>query len=75
MEDEEPFSLVEKVKEDLVKVSEILTKDRSSEDEWEEFSKDEIEEARQSALRSLPTFEPTLPVGPQSVPDKDPQFS
>lgn len=71
MEDEEPFSLVEKVKEDLVKVSEILTKDRASEDEWEEFSKDEIEEARQSALCSLPTFEPTLPVGPQSVPDKD----
>ncbi|KAG5263009.1 hypothetical protein AALO_G00281450 [Alosa alosa] len=27
VEDEEPFSLVEKVKEDLVKVSEILTKD------------------------------------------------
>ncbi|XP_042591010.1 ankyrin-3-like isoform X48 [Cyprinus carpio] len=82
VEDEEPFSLVEKVKEDLVKVSEILTKDvlseakssskdRASEDEWEEFSKDEIEEARQSAMRSLPTFEPTLPVGPQSVPDKD----
>ncbi|XP_056101858.1 ankyrin-3 isoform X8 [Rhinichthys klamathensis goyatoka] len=82
MEDEEPFSLVEKVKEDLVKVSEILTKDvlseaknsskeRASEDEWEEFSKDEIEEARQSALRSLPTFEPTLTVGPQTVSDKD----
>ncbi len=82
MEDEEPFSLVEKVKKDLVKVSEILTKDvlseanssskgRASEDEWEEFSKDEIEEARQSALRSLPTFEPTIPDGPQSVPDKD----
>ncbi|XP_051523568.1 ankyrin-3-like isoform X2 [Myxocyprinus asiaticus] len=82
MEDEEPFSLVEKVKEDLVKVSEILTKDvlsearslnkdRASEDEWEEFSKDEIEEARQCALRSLPTFEPTLPVGAQLVPDKD----
>ncbi|XP_026132970.1 ankyrin-3-like isoform X27 [Carassius auratus] len=82
MEDEEPFSLVEKVKEDLVKVSEILTKDvlsnakssskdRASEDEWEEFSKDEIEEAQQSAMRSLPTFEPSLPVGPESVPDKD----
>ncbi|XP_067285969.1 ankyrin-3 [Pseudorasbora parva] len=82
MEDEEPFSLVEKVKEDLVKVSEILTKDvlseakssskeGASEDEWEDFSKDEIEEARQSAPRSLPTFEPTLSVGPQSVPDKD----
>nr|XP_021335926.1 ankyrin-3 isoform X29 [Danio rerio] len=82
IEDEETFSLVEKVKEDLVKVSEILKKDvlseaknsrkeRASEDEWEEFSKDEIEEARHSALRSLPTFESTLPVGPQSVPDKD----
>ncbi|KAL7869813.1 hypothetical protein AOLI_G00138010 [Acnodon oligacanthus] len=82
MDDEEPFSLVEKVKEDLVKVSEILTKDvlsetkvstkdKTSEDEWEEFSKDEIEEAQQSVLRSLPTFEPTLPVRPQSVQDKD----
>ncbi|XP_016350985.1 ankyrin-3-like isoform X3 [Sinocyclocheilus anshuiensis] len=82
MEDEEPFRLVEKVKEDLVKVNAILkkdvlseakssSKDRASEDEWEEFSKDEIEEARQSALRSMSTFEPTFPVGPQSVPDKD----
>ncbi|XP_042623178.1 ankyrin-3-like isoform X10 [Cyprinus carpio] len=82
MEDEEPFGLVEKVKEDLVKVSEILTKDvlseaksssknRASEDEWEEFSKNEIEEARQSALHSMQTFEPAFPVGPQSVPDKD----
>ncbi|XP_056626697.1 ankyrin-3 isoform X6 [Triplophysa dalaica] len=61
IEDEEPFRLVEKVKKDLVKVSEILTKDvlsearssskdRASEDEWEEFSEDEIEEARQNAL-------------------------
>ncbi|XP_057213984.1 ankyrin-3 isoform X10 [Triplophysa rosa] len=82
IEDEEPFRLVEKVKKDLVKVSEILTKDvlsearssskdRASEDEWEEFSKDEIEEARQNALRSLPTFEQALPVGPQSVTDND----
>lgn len=78
IEDEEPFRLVEKVKEDLVKVSEILTKDvlseaknRASEDEWEQFSKDEIEEARQNTLRSLPTFEPVLPVGPQSVTDND----
>ncbi|XP_074519674.1 ankyrin-3-like isoform X8 [Halichoeres trimaculatus] len=62
LEDEEPFSLVEKVKEDLVKVSEILQKDiisegkampgkeRASEEEWEEFSKDEIEEAQRSAI-------------------------
>ncbi|MCI4384092.1 hypothetical protein PGIGA_G00034500 [Pangasianodon gigas] len=82
MEDEETFSLVEKVKEDLVKVSEILskdvlsetkvcTKDKASEDEWEEFSKDEIEEAQESVLKSHPTFESTLPVRPQSVQDKD----
>ncbi|XP_049320923.1 ankyrin-3 isoform X7 [Astyanax mexicanus] len=82
IDDEEPFSLVEKVKEDLVKVSEILTKDvlseakgtvkdKASEDEWEEFSKDEIEEAQQSVLKSLPPFDPTLPVRPQSVQDKD----
>ncbi|XP_061564885.1 ankyrin-3-like isoform X8 [Cololabis saira] len=57
LEDEEPYTLVERVKEDLVKVSEILQKDaagegkdRASEDEWEEFSKDEIEEAQRSTL-------------------------
>uniref|UniRef100_A0A8B9L4W0 Ankyrin 3 n=1 Tax=Astyanax mexicanus TaxID=7994 RepID=A0A8B9L4W0_ASTMX len=82
IDDEEPFNLVEKVKEDLVKVSEILTKDvlseakgtvkdKASEDEWEEFSKDEIEEAQQSVLKSLPPCDPTLPVRPQSVQDKD----
>ncbi|XP_028819148.1 ankyrin-3 isoform X8 [Denticeps clupeoides] len=77
MEDEEPFSLVERVKEDLVKVGEILTNDvrgereKVSEEEWEEFTKDEIEEAQQNALRSLATFDPALPVRPQSVPDKD----
>ncbi|CAG06539.1 unnamed protein product [Tetraodon nigroviridis] len=55
LEDEEPFTLVERVKEDLVKVSEILqknimndSKDTVSEDEWEEFSRDEIEEAQMS---------------------------
>ena len=57
LEDEEPFTLVERVKEDLVKVSEILqknimndSKDEVSEDEWEEFSRDEIEEAQTSVL-------------------------
>lgn len=57
LEDEEPFTLVERVKEDLVKVSEILqknimndSKDTVSEDEWEEFSRDEIEEAQMSVL-------------------------
>lgn len=70
LEDEEPFTLVEKVKEDLVKVSEILQKDimsenkvitaeeKASEDEWEEFSKDEIEEAQRSTLSdNYPTFD------------------
>ncbi|KAK1794109.1 hypothetical protein P4O66_010719 [Electrophorus voltai] len=80
MEDEEPYSLVEKVKEDLVKVGEILSKDvlsetgastKASDDEWEEFSKDEIEEAQENVLRPLPMFDPTLPVKPQSVQDKD----
>lgn len=57
LEEEEPFTLVERVKEDLVKVSEILqknimsdSKDTASEDEWEEFSRDEIEEAQMSVL-------------------------
>lgn len=57
LEDEEPFTLVERVKEDLVKVSEILqknimndSKDTVSEDDWEEFSRDEIEEAQMSVL-------------------------
>lgn len=71
LEDEEPFTLVEKVKEDLVKVSEILQKDmseskvisskeRTSEDEWEEFSKDEIEEAQRHTLSdNYSTFDET----------------
>ncbi|XP_037547488.1 ankyrin-3 [Nematolebias whitei] len=68
LEDEEPYTLVEKVKEDLVKVSEILQKDmtegkaiaakeKASEQEWEEFSKDEIEEAQRSAF---PNYYPAL---------------
>ncbi|XP_078147029.1 ankyrin-3-like [Centroberyx gerrardi] len=85
LEDEETFTLVEKVKEDLVKVSEILQKDilsegkamtakeRTSEDEWEEFSKDEIEEAQRSALSEYhpPFDESTLPFKPHSMPSKD----
>ncbi|XP_058891802.1 ankyrin-3-like isoform X8 [Acipenser ruthenus] len=69
MEDEEPFRIVEKVKEDLVKVSEILKKDvtfvdnkdsskeNSPEEDWVEFSKDEIEEAQQNARQFLPSYE------------------
>ncbi|XP_077481102.1 ankyrin-3-like isoform X8 [Stigmatopora argus] len=55
LEDDEPYTLVEKVKEDLVKVSEILQKDiadesRHAEEGWEEFSMDEIEEAERNTL-------------------------
>ncbi|XP_057681592.1 ankyrin-3-like isoform X3 [Corythoichthys intestinalis] len=65
LEDDEPYALVEKVKEDLVKVSEILQKDIMSEskecvaeDGWEEFSTDEIEEAQRNALsEQYPRFE------------------
>ncbi|XP_064176209.1 ankyrin-3 isoform X25 [Anguilla rostrata] len=83
IEDEEPFSIVEKVKEDLVKVSEILTKDvvtdskasmkdKTPEEDWEEFSKDEIEEAQQSARRFSPSYDTeTTPVRTQSVSEKD----
>ncbi|XP_039644604.1 ankyrin-3-like isoform X17 [Perca fluviatilis] len=85
LEDEEPFTLVEKVKEDLVKVSKILQKDvmsegrtiagkdRASEDEWEEFSKDEIEEAQRGALSDYytPFDENTLLLKQQSMSSKD----
>ncbi|KAM8889763.1 ankyrin-3-like isoform 23-T23 [Synchiropus picturatus] len=75
LEDEEPYSLVEKVKEDLVKVSEILQKDlreRVSEDEWEEFSKDEIEDAQKYAIDPHPPFdEGTLLLKQQSLSSRD----
>ncbi|KAJ8396021.1 hypothetical protein AAFF_G00025530 [Aldrovandia affinis] len=84
IEDEEPFSIVEKVKEDLVKVSEILTKDalsenktkpikdKTPEEDWEEFSKDEIKEAQQSARSCPPSYDiETIPVRTQSISEKD----
>ncbi|XP_061763601.1 LOW QUALITY PROTEIN: ankyrin-3-like [Nerophis ophidion] len=65
LDDDEPYTLVEKVKKDLVKVSEILQKDivserksieRVEEEEgWEEFSLDELEEAQRSAVSSEDT--------------------
>ncbi|KAK1166394.1 hypothetical protein AOXY_G13024 [Acipenser oxyrinchus oxyrinchus] len=84
MEDEEPFRIVEKVKEDLVKVSEILKKDvtfvdnkdsskeNSPEEDWVEFSKDEIEEAQQNARQCLPSYETEITQAKtKSVSDKD----
>ncbi|XP_061611235.1 ankyrin-3-like isoform X9 [Phyllopteryx taeniolatus] len=57
LEDDEPYTLVEKVKKDLVKVSEILQKDIVNEskesvveDGWEEFSTDEIKEAQRNTI-------------------------
>ncbi|XP_039627381.1 ankyrin-3 isoform X10 [Polypterus senegalus] len=83
IEDEEPFKIVEKVKEDLVKVSEILKKDAlidsknshkepSPDDEWVEFSKDEIEEAQLNAKKCLPSYETeTVHIKAKAVSDKD----
>ncbi|XP_023196292.1 ankyrin-3-like isoform X1 [Xiphophorus maculatus] len=88
LEDQEPHTLVEKVKKDLVKVSEILQKDimtedktisgneTSSEEEWQEFSRDEIEEAQRSALRDCysPFDENTL-FKHQSLPSRELELS
>ncbi|MBN3304428.1 ANK3 protein, partial [Amia calva] len=83
IEDEEPFRIVEKVKEDLVKVSEILkkdalsenkdsSKDSSPEEDWVEFSRDEIEEAQQNARKCLPSYDmETVQAKTKSVSDKD----
>lgn len=78
LEGEEPMDSMERVKEDLVTVSEILQKDaiwddnkgpvggdgasEEGEEEWEEFSKEEIEEAQRSHPDLLSQFEEsTLP--------------
>ncbi|XP_041426146.1 ankyrin-3 isoform X9 [Xenopus laevis] len=81
IEDEEPFKLVEKVKEDLVKVSEILKKDvflenklstchagHSPEDEWVEFSNEELEEARQFVNTHAPD---KVEIKTRTLSDKD----
>lgn len=70
LEREEPMDLVEKVKESLVTVSEILQKDATwkdkkhsneaseeGEEEWEEFSKEDIEEAQRNWPNLLSQFE------------------
>lgn len=89
IDDEEPFKIVEKVKEDLVKVSEILKKDvcleskgsakvsksdqgHLSEDDWVEFSTEEIDEARQQALTSPPISVPEkVQIKTKTVSEKD----
>ncbi|XP_069045060.1 ankyrin-3 isoform X45 [Lepisosteus oculatus] len=83
IEDEEPFRIVEKVKEDLVKVGEILKKDtfsenressrdNSPEDDWVEFSKDEIEEAQENSMKRLLNYDTeTVQARTKPVSDKD----
>ncbi|XP_014911971.1 ankyrin-3-like isoform X10 [Poecilia latipinna] len=88
LEDQEPHTLVEKVKKDLVKVSEILQKDimaedktisgheTSSEEEWQEFSRDEIEEAQRSVLRDCYSpFDENALFKHQSMPSNELEFS
>uniref|UniRef100_A0AAY4EX92 Ankyrin-3 n=1 Tax=Denticeps clupeoides TaxID=299321 RepID=A0AAY4EX92_9TELE len=65
MEDEEPYRIVEKVKQDLVKVSEILTKDvlrdrkasLREKQASEDFLKDEVDDAQQNTWRCPPRYE------------------
>lgn len=67
LEGEEPVDLVERVKEDLVKVNEILQKEAvwadntglsgDTGEEWEEFSKEELEEAARSCEDLLSRLE------------------
>nr|XP_056705486.1 ankyrin-3 isoform X2 [Euleptes europaea] len=88
IDDEEPFKIVEKVKEDLVKVSEILKKDvclekgsaklsnndkgHSSEDEWVEFSADEIDEARRQPMIYPPiSISEKMQIKAKAVSEKD----
>ena len=88
IDDEEPFKIVEKVKEDLVKVSEILKKDvcvdkgplkspksdkgHSPEDDWIEFSSEEIREARQQAgVSHSPSLPERVQVKAKAASEKD----
>ncbi|KAG7462920.1 hypothetical protein MATL_G00189840 [Megalops atlanticus] len=83
IEDEEPYRIVEKVKQDLVKVSEILTKDalreskvalkqKRLEDDWVEFSKDEIQEAQQNGRRCPLSYDSDgFQVRTKSITDRD----
>ncbi|XP_048361054.1 ankyrin-3 isoform X5 [Sphaerodactylus townsendi] len=88
IDDEEPFKIVEKVKEDLVKVSEILKKDvclekgsaklskndkgHASEEEWVEFSTDEIDEARRQPMIYPPiTIPEKMQIKAKAVSEKD----
>ncbi|XP_063348244.1 ankyrin-3-like isoform X28 [Pelmatolapia mariae] len=79
IEDEEPYRIVEKVKQDLVKVSEILTKDgvkdgrvslaRDSLDDIH-FSKVQVEQPP-SNWSYPPRYETVVPQAKKTIPDRD----
>ncbi|KAJ8350883.1 hypothetical protein SKAU_G00260130 [Synaphobranchus kaupii] len=83
IEDEEPYRIVEKVKQDLVKVSEILSKDalresktslknKRAEEDWVEFSKDEIHESQQNGRRCPLSYDTDgFQVRTKSITDRD----
>ncbi|XP_042180390.1 ankyrin-3 isoform X2 [Oncorhynchus tshawytscha] len=81
MEDEEPYRIVEKVKQDLVKVSEILTKDtvknnkaafKTNTTDEVQFSKQVTVDPQQSNWSYPPRYETVVPqIKTKSIPDRD----
>ncbi|XP_045577472.1 ankyrin-3 isoform X22 [Salmo salar] len=81
MEDEEPYRIVEKVKQDLVKVSEILTKDtvkdnntafKTNTTDEAQFSKQVPVDPQQSNWSYPPRYETVVPqIKTKTIPDRD----
>ncbi|KAM9559451.1 ankyrin-3-like isoform 23-T24 [Salvelinus alpinus] len=81
MEDEEPYRIVEKVKQDLVKVSEILTKDTVKDNKTAfktntthdaQFSKQVPVDPQQSNWSYPPRYETVVPqIKTKTIPDRD----
>ncbi|XP_036816002.1 ankyrin-3 isoform X27 [Oncorhynchus mykiss] len=81
MEDEEPYRIVEKVKQDLVKVSEILTKDtakinktafKTNTTDEVQFSKQVPVDPQQSNWSYPPRYETVVPqIKTKTIPDRD----
>ncbi|XP_034148610.1 ankyrin-3 isoform X9 [Esox lucius] len=81
IEDEEPYRIVEKVKQDLVKVSEILTKDTVKDSKMgfkmnltdeAQFSKHAPVDPQQSNWSYPPRYETVVPqIKTKTIPDRD----
>nr|XP_029496370.1 ankyrin-3-like isoform X27 [Oncorhynchus nerka] len=81
MEDEEPYRIVEKVKQDLVKVSEILTKDtvKNNKTAFKTNTTDELQfstqvpvDPQQSNWSYPPRYETVVPqIKTKTIPDRD----